>query len=382
MSSPSRQRLHTGVAQVKNSDPVQGRPVFLSGSPYERGVSQAAKAGIATEQVGAAINARVEQARASGLINAENLRYIEAQRAFLSEHDPHTMAELRGIADGFGLSESDLFLHQHITILRDLVPVADPAPDVDGCSTFAVGAGADGPLVVKNRDFSGTHLGIQRVFLHEGRDIASGRMICVGSAGSPGAYSSGMNAAGLALVDNHVGSRRHGIGWLRYFLMTRILATCTTVEEAILFVTDRRHAGGGNIVLGDRAGNTAAIELGTDRVGVEKGTVSWRTNHFTTPTMRQFNQMEEGDRIDANSMARFEFLSREIPARDWDVAAAAALMATHAEDGPDCGPLCQHSGDGGSQTISSAIFCCTEGRLYFHEGNPCLRQWQSFEIAV
>ncbi|MBL6431104.1 MAG: hypothetical protein HPM95_07335 [Alphaproteobacteria bacterium] len=56
---------------------------------------------------------------------------------------------------------------------------------------------------------------------HSGPDIATGSMLCVGSLGSPGAYSSGMNARGLMLADTQIGARTHRVGWLRYFLMTR-----------------------------------------------------------------------------------------------------------------------------------------------------------------
>ncbi|HCL63306.1 MAG TPA: hypothetical protein DIC56_00350 [Rhizobium sp.] len=355
-------------------------PVVLSGSPYERGRAQATKAGVSDEQIRTAVLGRVDQAGAAGLLDTDGLRYIEAQRAFLSVHDPDTMAELAGIADGFGLMEDDLFVHQHITILRDLKTAAET--DTDGCSTWAVGDSDDGPLVVKNRDFSGTHLGVQRVFLHEGPDIETGRMICVGSAGSPGAYSSGINAAGLALVDNHVGSRDHGVGWLRYFVMTRILATCRTVDEAVAFIAARRHAGGGNLVLADRNGATAAIEFGTDTFGIERGAASWRTNHFVTAKMAGCNLVEDGDRIDENSSVRFDFLSRMVPNRRWSVPAAAALMASHAGDGPGIGPLCQHAVRDDSQTISTVIYRCDTTSLHFLEGNPCSGEWQLFEMPV
>ncbi|MFA7416549.1 MAG: C45 family peptidase [Rhizobium sp.] len=361
-------------------DPKPGVPVILSGNPYERGLGQAAKAGVSDEQIRSAVLGRIDQATAAGLLDAGGLRYIEAQRSFLLTEDPDTMEELAGIADGFGLSENDLFVHQHITILRDLKTAAEI--DTDGCSTWAVGDSDDGPLVVKNRDFSGTHLGVQRVFLHEGPDIATGRMICVGSAGSPGAYSSGINAAGLALVDNHVGTRRHGVGWLRYFAMTRILATCRTVEEAIAFIAARLHAGGGNLVIADRSGATAAIEFGTDTFGIERGAASWRTNHFVTTEMAGCNLLEDDERIDVNSSIRFDFLSRMVPNRRWALAAAATLMASHAEDGPDMAPLCQHPSRDDSQTISTVIYRCDKASLYFLEGNPCSGQWQLFEMPV
>ncbi|MFC3166282.1 C45 family autoproteolytic acyltransferase/hydolase [Ciceribacter thiooxidans] len=355
-------------------------PVLLSGSPCERGRAQAARAGVSESQVRTAVLGRVEEARAAGLIDADGLRYVEAQRAFLTANDPDTMAELAGIAEGFGVPEDDLFVHQHLTVLRDLKTGAHI--DTDGCSTWAVGDSEDGPLVVKNRDFSGSHLGVQRVFLHEGPDIATGRMICVGSAGSPGAYSSGINAAGLALVDNHVGTNHHGVGWLRYFAMTRILATCRTVDEAISFIAARPHAGGGNLILADRSGATAAIELGTGSSGIEKGAASWRTNHFVTANMADCNLLEHGDRIDDNSSIRFDFLSRMVPNRRWSVEAAAALMATHAEDGAGMAPLCQHPDHDGSQTISSVIYRCDKASLHFLEGNPCSGEWQLFEMTV
>ena len=361
-------------------DPKPAVPVRLSGNPYERGLGQAAKAGVSDEQIRSAVLGRIDQASAAGLLDSENLRYIEAQRTFLLTEDPNTMAELTGIANGFGLSDDDLFVHQHITILRDLKTGA--RIDADGCSTWAVGDSDDGPLVVKNRDFSGTHLGVQRVFLHEGPDIETGRMICVGSAGSPGAYSSGINAAGLALVDNHVGTKRHGLGWLRYFVMTRILATCRTVDEAVAFIAARRHAGGGNLVLADRSGATAAIEFGTDTFGIERGAASWRTNHFVTAKMADCNLLENGDRIDENSLVRHDFLSRMVPNRRWNVRAAAALMASHAEDGPGMAPLCQHPGRDDSQTISTVIYRCDKPSLHFLEGNPCSGQWQLFEMPV
>ncbi|MCC2608871.1 C45 family autoproteolytic acyltransferase/hydolase [Neorhizobium petrolearium] len=353
-------------------------PVRLTGTAFERGLAQAA-AGVAHETVFAATIGRVEQARAEGVLDAAALEFLHRQRAFLLESDPHTMAELAGIAEGFDLPEDELFIHQHLSLLRDLSKGA--GLDADGCSTFAIGEGPEGPLVVKNRDFSGIHVGIQRVFLHEGPDIETGRMLCVGSAGSPGAYSSGINAAGLALVDTHIGSRRHGIGWLRYFAMTRILATCRSVPEAIAFLRARRHAGGGSVTLADRYGHVASVEFGTDLLGVEEGRRVWRTNHFVSPELSPFNFTDDGDRIDANSFDRFAYLSREVPVGDWTVPRAARLMATHAADGPHCGPLCQHGEKDAARTISSAIFACNMLQLYFLEGNPCEGRWRVYDLT-
>lgn len=360
------------------SDPAQ--PILLKGSAFERGLAHARLAGVTGEEIRDAVIARVEQAHNEGVIDIDALAYIDAQRDFLQTHDSDTMGELRGIAEGFSIPMSVVFIHQHLTVLRDLKKTAKL--DADGCSTWAVDHSEDGPLVVKNRDFSGTHLGIQRVFLHQGPDIETGAMLCVSSAGSPGAYSSGINAAGLAVADTHVGSRLHGVGWLRYFLMTRILATCRTVEEALAFIRARKHAGGGNLVLADRGGHTLAVEIGTDDTGVEIGASVWRTNHFVTTAMAPFNLHDELDQIDSTSMERFAYLSREVPRGAWSIEGAARLMASHAADRPDSAPLCQHADRNGSQTISSAVFSCWSNRLDFLEGNPCSGRWHRYEIAL
>lgn len=359
-------------------NPTPAQPVLLWGTPYERGLQQAPATGLNAEAIRPAVLARVEQAEADGLIDSTARDFLAAQRVFLERCDPDTMAELSGIAAGFSLPEEVLFAHQHLTLLRDLKRLAEP--EGDGCSTWAVADGEDGPLVVKNRDFSGAHRGAQRVFLHEGPDITTGRMLCVGSVGSPGAYSSGINAAGLALADNHVGSKRHGIGWLRYFAMTRILATCRTVAEALTFIAARPHAGGGNLILGDRGGDVAAVEFGTAELGLSRAKIVWRTNHFITQTMAGFNLCATGDRIDANSQARFDYLGATLPKRRWSVAAAAGLMATHA--GPGGAPLCQHPDESGSETISSTVFRLRDATLFYCEGNPCSGRWQSFEMTV
>jgi hypothetical protein len=317
---------------------------------------------------------RVEQALSEGWVDSAMQDYVAAQRRHAERHDPDGMAELAGIAVGFGLSEEMLFLHLHLGTLRDFA--AGATIEQDGCSAWAVGSGPDGPLLVKNRDFGGIHLGVQRITWHEGPDIVTGGMMCVGSLGSPGAYSSGMNAAGLALADTQIGARRHGVGWLRYFLMTRILARCKTVDEALGFITSVPHAGGGSLILADRGGATAAVELGAGCVAISRGALSWHTNHFFSPELRTQTLRSSGVRIDANSEARLACLATTLPTQAWDVEAAAALMAGHTDD-PNGASICQHPGlDDDTCTLSSVIYAIEHGCVYWHEGNPCVGGWQ------
>ena len=352
--------------------------MLVDGSAYDRGRQQvrAAMAG----QVRAATVGRVETARADGLFDAAAIAYLARQRAFHLHHDPNGMDELRGIADSFDLSFEDLFCHLHLGTLRDL---KGGAVLVDGCSAWAVADGEDGPLVVKNRDFSGLHLGIQALVRHQGADIVTGGMICLGSLGSPGAYSSGINARGLALADTQVAVATHRIGWLRYFLMTRLLANCGTVAEALAMIHAAPHAGGGTLVMADAGGDIAAVELGAAQtIAAQAPHVIWRTNHFTSPALATDTLRPRGDVIADTSQDRFAYLGRVLPKARWGRKAAARLMATHPGDADGAAPLCQHDSQNGAQTISAIVYSCKVTQADFCEGNPCAGRWQTVGMTL
>jgi len=354
------------------------RPIDLRGDAFARGRAQAVQ-GAPVAQVRAAMAARLAEARAAGLLTGDGLAYVDRQRAFAEAHCPEAMAEVAGIAEGFGLPEEDVFLHQHLGILRDLA--GGGAFSEEGCSAWAVASGPDGPLVVKNRDFSGHHAGIQRVFRHDGPDLAQGPVLCLGSLASPGAYSSGLNAAGLALADTQVGVRRHAVGWPRYFLMTRILARCANVDEALDLIRTVPHAGGGALILADAQGGVAAVELGAACVAVEEAPVVCRTNHFTTTALAGETLAGGGSRIDDSSAKRRAHLDAELPGRAWNVDAAAALMARHLED---CGaPLCQHAaGPSEARTLASTVYRCRAGVLHACLDAPCTGTWHRLPVAA
>ncbi len=358
--------------------PCHAKPMVLSGDARARGKGQASDPFADPSRVREATIGRVQAARDAGVIDAEAHSYLDRQRDFHLANDPEGMAEIAGIAEGFGLSDDDLFAHLHLGTLNDLKSGA--RLDSDGCSAWAVQDGPDGPLVVKNRDYSGLHKGIQRVTLHSGPEVKTGSMLCVGSLGSPAAYSSGMNARGLMLADTQVAVRTHRVGWLRHFLMTRILATCGTVSEALDLIASKPHAGGGTLILADAEGATAAVELSAVTPGIQRGGVAWRTNHYILPGQTDETLPIKGDRIADNSEERFAYLGRRLPGQTWDIAGAARLMQTHRDTAQGAAPLCQHGETEASQTLSTSIYSCRLGVLTFSQGNPCASDWQTYRM--
>lgn len=360
--------------------PEAGSPLVLNGDAYARGRGQAAAGPAAAQAVRAAIGERVAAARADGVFDSAAADFLAAQRAHAARHEAELLAELQGIADGFTLPEETLFEHLHIGTLRDLKRMAAGAAS-DGCTAWAVGQNPAGPLVVKNRDFSGSHLGIQRVFRHQDPSWRGGTALFVGSLGSPGAYSSGINAHGFALVDTQVGTSDHGVGTLRYFLMTRLLAHCRTVSEALDLILAERHSGGGTLVLADASGAAAAVELGHRAVGIERGDPVFRTNHFISAELSGAFLAPPGDAMAASSNGRRQALARALSgASAWTPEAAGTLMASHGAEGIINGAFCRHGEDGDARTISTAVFACTSRSLYLAEGNPCAGAWRHFRI--
>jgi hypothetical protein len=359
--------------------PAPSPSLRLDGDAEARGRAQAASRGANATAVREATIGQVAIARAEGLIDADAEQYLAEQRAFHVRHDPRSLAELRGIATGFGLPEAELFAHLHLSLLR--AEKSRREPQRDGCSAWAVSGGPDGPILVKNRDLSGRDFGVQRVMEHTGPDLPAGGMLCVGSLGSPAAYSSGINRCGLALADTHVAAPQPAVGWLRYFLMTRLLADCRSVADALAAIRSAPHAGGGALVLADASGAVATVDFAGPRASIATGTVLWRTNHYPADAAMHPDAPAPTDTIDASSRARFSFLEQTLPYADWDVAAAAHLMATHRSPLADGPLLCAHREAGTSQTLSCAIYSCRTGRLSFSDGNPCEGRWTEFHLS-
>lgn len=136
---------------------------------------------------------------------------------------------------------------------------------------------------------------LQRVFLHHDPTHGGKRCLFVGSLGCPGAFSSGVNSDGLALVDPRVDRNGPGIGWLRYFLMTELLWKTSTVREAVDIIRNYPHVGGGSMAIADASRCIASVELGSPDAQVEmkKSGGFAHTNHFlSAPLARTMNPTE------------------------------------------------------------------------------------------
>jgi len=319
--------------------------VLLEGNARARGAMQAKTAPMLVPVVLRAIAAPLQESDA--LLSSPQVRnYLDAQWHFTQQHGQSHLEEIEGLAQGFGYAARDLFAFLHLSFLN---PRTAPA---DGCSTIALSRSSEGPLLAKNRDYGGEHRQLQRVFLHHDPTQNGKRCLFVGSLGCPGAFSSGMNSDGLALVDTRVDRTGPGVGWLRYFLMTELLWKTSTTREAVDFIRSTPHVGGGSITIADPTGCIASVELGSPDAQIEikdnGGFV--HTNHFlTTPLARAMDLEDNAD--DRNSVGRLEVLMDALPGLIDDANREDVQRQLSAHGDYDH-RLCEHAGRGTSPTLS------------------------------
>jgi hypothetical protein len=358
---------------------VAGEPLVLAGDPFARGRAQATRCPEMVAAVRHAVDLRLSEA-APALARPDVRRFIEAQLAFTQQAYPEIIEEIRGIAAGFDLPPARLFDYLHCSSAIDLAALHEHNPD--GCTAFAVTSGG-GAILAKNRDYRPEHVTIQRVMRHVDPGWNGREIIVLGSLGSPGNFSSGMNSDGLAVADTASRTTDMGVGLHRYFLLTWLLVHCADVAQAMKAIRRTKHTGSGLLVLADASGAVAAVELGHSRLGFEhlsSGRVG-RTNHFVSPAMASANLRTAANAANrANSSRRWSALRcaledlPEPPA----VENAVALLAYHGSQGGSA--FCRHGGEDISTTISGAIYMTRERRMLAALGNPCTEHWRRFDL--
>jgi hypothetical protein len=326
--------------------------VRLAGDAFARGRGQAEACPGLGEAVRAAITGRLA---AADRTRPRAHAFLAAQAEATARLAPEAIAECAGIGAGFGIAAEDVLAFLHLGCLADIAALPE---DRDGCTAFA----RDG-VVAKNRDFRPEHAALQRVFVHADPAWRGRSVLCLGSLGAPGAWSSGMNSDGLALADTQIPTADHGPGLLRYFLMNRLLATCATVDDALTLIASMPHAGGGSLVLADASGAAAAVELRHGRVDVTRGVVLARTNHYTAAPDRLAPVSDSEGRLATVTAA----LARGDLAPE-------SILALHAPVA-----LCRHAPDA-SPTLAGAVYDSRSRAARFCLGPPCAGPWHEVRL--
>jgi predicted choloylglycine hydrolase len=302
----------------------------------------------------------------------------EVERAWSSVAEP-TLDMLRGIADALTLPRPRLLKYLLASYLdgRLLGRSLSEACTVWGASGAATQDRS--PILTKNRDYHLTHVPLQ--VLADAMPPEGYRYLYVTSAGTPAVFSSGINAAGLAVADTHVPSSDIGPGLARYTLMMNVLEQCATVDAALSHLRGVRHMGAGTVGLVDARGDLAVCESGYRRVGIlgPADDIIVATNHFVSEPLQEHYAGSQDAAAESRARSQTVAGALESQRGELSIARTEALMAQHQDE--NGAAICRHEVAGRMSTISNVVFLPAERRMRFRSGQPC-RSTQATDLRL
>lgn len=188
-----------------------------------------------------------------------------------------------------------------------------------GCTQFAAAgdATADGSLVHgRSMDWDNLSYLIEHPAVIVRRPEGQIPFVSIGFPGNVAPYN-GMNAAGLAVASNNNTADpdkdpnvRGRPGHTQ--MIHRILATCSTLDEAEAFLQSQQHARATSFLISDGPNRTAAVfEMTASHMAVRRmdtdGLV-WATNHFLHPDMEDLDKPGDPEDSSHIRLARLEEL--------------------------------------------------------------------------
>ena len=280
---------------------------------------------------------------------------------------PKLVEEIRGLADGAGISFPEAVLCQ----VR-----AEASHSWDGgCTAFALrGEATAGGMVLagQNQDLEPEFADVAillRVRPNDGRP----RALMFTFAGQLG-YA-GMNEYGVS----HFANALYGFKWrsgLPHYPLKRLILEQKTVQEAIGLLEKNRTCSAANIVLADGRGGIGDVEIRPEETVIYHDHHADRrlhTNHYLTSRFVRF----EDDYL-SDSRPRLERI-RALVSQAWgkiDVGTMKDFLADHQGDP---GGICRH-GERGMHSISGYIAEPAKGILHVRRGHGCLGTWTAYQV--
>ncbi len=346
-----------------------GQPdvIEVSGSAYEQGR-------IHGQRARQAITANIKEIRRwMNEVSSRGRRWdhegiLSRNERFISRVSPEVLEEVRGIADGAGLSYREtLELNAPLFVAAAFLPL--------DCSQLLLRPPATrdgGTYLAKTRDLRGW---LDHVVLH--RREAGGRELAeVHVAGSVTWPGSGVSSDGVAFSTSGCWSPRTIVDLDRAdasWLLTNghlLLRDSRMLDEFVAHLDAQPRMCPLNVVAADCRGG-AAVEVTADRVyrSDAEGGVLIRTNHFLTPEIRA--QAPTPDE-NPSSYHRYAVATRKLRAggEAWDLGAMITLLGDH--EGYPQNSICRHSQNGeGSDTAYASITVLPAGEFWTTLAHPC-----------
>jgi hypothetical protein len=285
----------------------------------------------------------------------------------IEDLSPSFVQEVRGLADGAGISFEEALLCQVRT---------EAAHTMDGgCTAFALtgSATADGQtLAGQNQDLESEYSDVA-ILLRVKPDDGRPEALMFTFAGQLG-YA-GMNEHGLAHFNATLYDYQWRLGLPRQPLK-RVLLERRTVDECVSLLAEHRTCSAANMVFCDGQRNIADVEIRPEATALlqdEHPDCRLHTNHYVTP---QFAPYETHSLPD--SRPRLDRL-RALVQDNWGRITVETMKSILADHQGDPGGICRH-GAAGWHSISGYIAEPSRRLLHVRRGHGCLGMWHTYEV--
>lgn len=342
--------------------------VETSGSPREIGY-----------QYGRRLKDRLQEHcknRVSNIYKTLKMDVIErGKRAMLITMErefPYIIEEMRGIAEGAGVSYDDYSL----SVVSGGFSVFNE--ESDSCSNIIFKDSDHGPLLGKTLDGSSPSQNGEPAIIRLIKPKNVTTVLCVTRIDGI-STETGLNDRGFAVGESSIHFftiNPRGLG--RSLLLKPLLHESSNVEEGIQFLAGNPTITSGfNYAMVDKKGNMAIMERSPTECYPRRtdGKVIFCTNHTVTPYIRKLEK-SRGVEGDQNSDARFENLKKITSQPNFDSSLESMMKILRNHSKP--GGICQHGPD--LYTIRAYLNMVKEGKLLVASGNPCKNEFKEFVI--
>ena len=341
--------------------------IVASGSPYEIGYEHGCQG---KEEVLCSIETYKSMFKTYANLDWEEAKfrsrnYVEP----INKYDPDLMEEIRGVADGAGVTLEDILA---LNARSEVVMMGGSAIPSDGCTAMAVTPEVTkerNTILAQNWDWKGNQIKSLLVLKIHQKNKPSITMVTEG--GIIGKI--GFNDAGIGVCLNALGTAGNPKGLPLHVILRGILNSCT-ISDAIQSINRVANACAANYLIASSCGEAIDVEKSPSDFDViyPYHGIMVHTNHYQTPRLRPADT--------TRFMAPDTFLRCGIATKmlmmekgNITINSIKKILVNH-KDYPDS--ICRHEYPMAAQgtqmcTVFSIVMDITAGKMELTFGNPC-----------
>jgi isopenicillin-N N-acyltransferase-like protein len=342
--------------------------IETGGSAYEIGFDVGKAVGAQINAAAASTRADIARATDPHVMQAVD-EYLQATEAVV----PELIAELRGMADGAGVTLIELFVMNAAAELHQATGFFEESCTVVGITQCGTKSG--NVLLAHNEDAT-VGWGDYAYMVKAAPENAPA-FVAFTYAGL--LLHQGVNAAGIGSVGNALYAKDARPGIPKLLAYRRIMAE-TSIEGAIRAATSSARAFGNNHLIANSEGDIYDVEVTGERWAMHHAGNRFLAhgNHLVAPELAHLDADEDL----LNSRLRQHRVERLVEARwgELDEDALVEIMSDHSNYPRS---VCKHHAPESELeygTIGSVVIDVTNRRLRACSGNPCRGEWR--EVAL